>query len=63
MAIRHIKATGRNSDTLCPPSNQKLLEAIKRSAKRLSLCELAIILLPLFNLEGLIVTDEDQPPN
>ena len=52
-----------NSETFCPPSNQKLFEAIKPSAKRPSLCELAIILSPLFSLEVLIVADDEQPAN
>lgn len=54
---------GRDSETLGPPGNQKLFEAIKPSAKRLYLCELAIMLLLLFSLEVLIVADAGQPAN
>lgn len=50
-------------ETSCLPGNQKLFEAIKPSAKRLSLCELAIMLSPLFSSEVLIVANANQPAN
>lgn len=40
----------------------KLSEAIKPGVKRLSLCELAITLSPLFSLEALIVADDESQP-
>lgn len=54
---------GHDWETLLPPSNQQLFEAIKPSVKRLSLCELAIMLSVLFRLGVLIVTDDHQPAN